>query len=720
MGDAITYAGFVKNRIVHTTTDTIPYHALYKQHPDFELLKPFGCKVLVKRESTIRKRQTRAIPCVFLGYKNFASAGTLNCLSLITRKPIQGYFWTAKFFPNEFPFEKLAAPNNGFDVPFHPTFVQGLEKYMDPTETQEEGGENDERSQKEGGGSENTTNESANDSETVESCAEGGEDDKNDDESDNGHVDVIDVHEDEEDKTDQPRSAFERWLQSGSLDQYGCGRRRFNRIAVEKLPPIPYSAVTIPKSVKDIAKMDLPNRALWIAAMERELSGLVKRSTFIFMEPDELPSNTEILRAHFVFDKKPIYVDRSLWAKARLVADGSRQTTSVSEAYSPTLPIPLALFIIAVGSFYNMEIVVGDVKAAYLYAAMESDLALKFSYPLDLGGKVAVLAKSIYGLKNSGKLWYKHLAQILCEFGLQVSLVHDCLFYLVKDAKLVLIIGLYVDDILLCYRYDYYQKLQAHLDSYISVKYEELVVGQCVHYLSLRLTRTESGFFVDMQEYIDGFVKELGFAGCHSKLTPLPSKVPTVAEPGTIGGAPFLTCLGKLGYACYVRFDIDYARSLLSGLESVSCMKRSIRYLTHTSELGLHFVPGDDSMLQLTGYVDANYEPGKSYAAYIVCLNGTMIAHRAARIRLATTSSTECEVVAFAEIAKVLVYHLNLLHSMHLRIRLPAIVYSDSLPGINSLGHAPGSRKPPLSIENFVCTGSCEQWYARVPACQYT
>lgn len=79
VGDALTYAAFVKNRLWHPSIEDIPYHALYTQHPDLSMNKPFGCKVLIKREAVIRKRQTRVIPCVYLGFKNFVSAGTLSC-----------------------------------------------------------------------------------------------------------------------------------------------------------------------------------------------------------------------------------------------------------------------------------------------------------------------------------------------------------------------------------------------------------------------------------------------------------------------------------------------------------------------------------------------------------------------------------------------------------------------------------------------------------------
>lgn len=80
---------------------------------------------------------------------------------------------------------------------------------------------------------------------------------------------------------------------------------------------------------------------------------------------------------------------------------------------------------------------------------------------------------------------------------------------------------------------------------------------------------------------------------------------------------------------------------------------------------------------------------------------------------MATTSSTESEVVAFAEVCKVLVYYMNLLDSMHIPLVLPTLVFSDSLPGINSLNHAPGLRNRhyhsrTLFIRSLVDNGTLE------------
>ena len=68
------------------------------------------------------------------------------------------------------------------------------------------------------------------------------------------------------------------------------------------------------------------------------------------------------------------------------------------------------------------------------------------------------------------------------------------------------------------------------------------------------------------------------------------------------------------------------------------------------------------------------------------------MAQRASKIRLAMTSSTDAEVIAFAEAAKVMVYYLNLFDSIGIAVNLPVVINVDSVPGLGYTAHAPGRR----------------------------
>ena len=68
------------------------------------------------------------------------------------------------------------------------------------------------------------------------------------------------------------------------------------------------------------------------------------------------------------------------------------------------------------------------------------DLGVKFSRDL-----VLQLKRSLYGLKQVGRLWYEFLQKTLLEMGFTQCLTDTCIFVQNKNGEMVLI-GVYVDN----------------------------------------------------------------------------------------------------------------------------------------------------------------------------------------------------------------------------------------------------------------------------------
>lgn len=66
---------------------------------------------------------------------------------------------------------------------------------------------------------------------------------------------------------------------------------------------------------------------------------------------------------------------------------------------------------------------------------------------LTKGYQVCKLQKSLYGLKQSGRKWYKKLCAIFAKFGLKPTISDPCLFTRQECSK-ILIVGIHVDDAL--------------------------------------------------------------------------------------------------------------------------------------------------------------------------------------------------------------------------------------------------------------------------------
>ena len=111
--------------------------------------------------------------------------------------------------------------------------------------------------------------------------------------------------------------------------------------------------------------------------------------------------------------------------KARLVAGGHRQKfKNYLESTSPTARPATVKLLFALSAIQGKVVRTFDVKGAYL----KSDIDEKIYMLLPIKNKndkhqCVKLNKSIYGLKQAGKLWFENIGNKLIEFGAIQSLM---------------------------------------------------------------------------------------------------------------------------------------------------------------------------------------------------------------------------------------------------------------------------------------------------------
>jgi hypothetical protein len=94
-----------------------------------------------------------------------------------------------------------------------------------------------------------------------------------------------------------------------------------------------------------------------------------------------------------------------------------------------------------------------DVVIAYLYGSLDSDIYMKVPDGIDVPNPKAKrnmycvkLQKSLYGLKQSGRMWYNRLSEFLLRKGYTKN--DDCPCVFIKRSKVgFCIISVYVDDL---------------------------------------------------------------------------------------------------------------------------------------------------------------------------------------------------------------------------------------------------------------------------------
>ena len=104
-----------------------------------------------------------------------------------------------------------------------------------------------------------------------------------------------------------------------------------------------------------------------------------------------------------------------------------------------------ALF--AIAAAYDLEIEQMDVKTAFLYGDVDTDIFIHQPIGFDDGsGRVCKLNKALYGLKQSPRIWYRHLLNYLTALGYR-PFTEDYSVFL--HPELNIIIAVYVDDLLI-------------------------------------------------------------------------------------------------------------------------------------------------------------------------------------------------------------------------------------------------------------------------------
>ena len=193
------------------------------------------------------------------------------------------------------------------------------------------------------------------------------------------------------------------------------------------------------------------NSNLWVTAMNEEMESLEKNKTW---ELVKLPKDKRAIRCKWVYKKKEgISPQDDIKYKARLVAKGYSQIPGIdfNDVFSPVVKLSSirTLFSIVAREDYELEQL--DVKTAFLHGDLEEDIYMEQPEGFVAPGKeqlVCKLKKSLYGLKQSSRQWYKKFDSFMLSQGFKRSNYDSCVYLKSVDGNLIYLL-LYVDDMLI-------------------------------------------------------------------------------------------------------------------------------------------------------------------------------------------------------------------------------------------------------------------------------
>ncbi|KAG7556749.1 Reverse transcriptase RNA-dependent DNA polymerase [Arabidopsis suecica] len=405
----------------------------------------------------------------------------------------------------------------------------------------------------------------------------------------------------------------------------------------------------------------------WKEAINVELSSLKKRD--VFGPTLRTPSEIKPVGHKWVFVRKRNENNEIVRHKARLVPQGFSQRPGIDyeETYSTVVDATTFRFLISLAIRENLDLRLMDVVTAYLYGPLDNEIYMRLPEGIELKDKdkkgsrdqyCIRLNKSLYGLKQSGRMWYNRLIE------------------------------------------------------YLKKEFEMKDLGKTKFCLGLQLEYVNNGILVHQKAYTEKVLKRFNMDQTHPLSSPMVVRSlgldsdpfgPKKDEEEVLGPeVPYLSAIGALMYlASHTRPDICFAVNLLSRFSSCPTqrhwngIKHLLRYLQGTVDLGLFYT--NHNKEGLVGFADAGYQSdphnGKSQTGYVFTHGGTAISWRSA------TSSNHAEILAIHEASRECVWLRSM--TQHIRSNCgmddekgPTVMYEDNAACIAQLkeGYIKGDR----------------------------
>ncbi|KAJ9568302.1 hypothetical protein OSB04_004268 [Centaurea solstitialis] len=401
----------------------------------------------------------------------------------------------------------------------------------------------------------------------------------------------------------------------------------------------------------------------WKEAIEVDVNSLSKRE--VFGPIGKTPLGIKPVGYKWVFVRKRNENNEVVRYKARLVAQGFSQRPGIDymETYSPvvdSITLRSSKFGYASnGCCYNIPIWLVDNE---IYMKIPEGLKVPEEYRHSQDMCSIRLQKSLYGLKQSGRMWYNRLSQYLLKDGYKNDRICPC------------------------------------------------DLGKTKFFLGLQIEHLKNGIFIHQSAYTEKILKKFYMDKAHPLSTPMvvrsldPKKDPFRPhenEEELLGPeVPYLSAIGALMYlANNTRLDISFSVSLLARFSSFPTrrhwndVKHVFQYLQGSVDKGLFYA--NNSGHQLIGYADAGYlsDPHKcrSQTGYLFTSGGTAISWRSTKQTIAATSSNHSEIIAIHEASRECVWlrsitqHIQETCGLPSSKKTPTVMYEDNTACIEQL-----------------------------------
>jgi hypothetical protein len=315
-----------------------------------------------------------------------------------------------------------------------------------------------------------------------------------------------------------------------------------------------------------------------------------------------------------------------------------------------------------------------DVKTTSLHGDLKEEIYMKQPEGFVVKGKkelVCNLKKSLYGLKQSPRMWYQKFDTKILGLGFVIRRA-DHSVYSKQVGNHFIYVVLYVDDMLLAgNNMDVIKEVKSQLSSKFDMK--DLGAANFILGMEIKRDRANRKLWLNQRKYVETILQRFNMHGSKVVKVPIPIGVKlsadhcpkTQEEEEDMSHVPYASAVGSLMYAMVcTRPDIAHAVGFLSrymskpGKEHWKTVKRVFRYLRGTTSYGLCYQGrlGLDRVVDIHGFVDADWardlDHKRSTSGYVFNLFGGAISWMRKRQAVVALSTTEAEHMAATHASK--------------------------------------------------------------------
>jgi hypothetical protein len=422
----------------------------------------------------------------------------------------------------------------------------------------------------------------------------------------------------------------------------------FQLYSSTKYPLQALTSITLPLEPKTYTQT-VKNQC-WLDAMRAEYDALLSNKTWTLCPR---PSHKKVVRNKWVFklkQKSDGSIDRY---KARLVSKGFDQEEGMdfNETFSPVIKLATIRLVLALAVHFGWFIHQLDISNAFLHGFLEEEVFMEQPKGFEdavFPDHVCHLHKSLYGLKQAPRAWFMRLSQALLDLGFSGLAVDTSLFHYHHNSVQVFVL-IYVDDILVTSNSSY---TIVTLISQLKCEFAVKDLGPLTYFLGIHVTRGQHDLFLSQTKYITDLLHSTKMEGAKPASTPCTSggKLSRFDGDPLADPTDYRHMVGALQYCTLTRLDIAYSvNQLCQFLHApttlhLTAANRVLRYLKGTATYGLYYTKGS---LQLNGYCDSDWagspDDRKSTTGYGVYLGPCLISWAAKKQTVVAKSSTEAE-----------------------------------------------------------------------------